>query len=413
MGSVRVNPKGKLFFDFYFRKVRCREYTLLDDNKRNRQQMERMMQKIEMEIATGTFVYGRYFPSSNRVALFDGAVFEIETATRIDAPRSQARTGMQEPAVATSGIVPLFPDFANQWYAEKEVAWKHSQQQKVIDILNKHLIPRFRTKLMSEIDKTAVLAFRTYLARDYRDGKGLSAARINQILNILRQILVEASDRFGHPSPFLGIKPLRVPRTQVDPLSFDEVKVFLDAVPERYRNFYTVAFFTGMRTSELIGLKRRYVDFSRAEILIRETLVHGREETPKTDGSERAIRMSGVVGYALRDELSRGRADSELVFQNAGGGSLNYHNLARRVWYPTLEKAGLRRRKPYQTRHTAATLWLAAGENPEWVARQMGHTSTKMLFTVYSRYVPDLTRKDGSAIERILSSTFGTSMQGG
>jgi len=337
MGSVRVNPKGKLFFDFYFRKVRCREYTLLDDNKRNRQQMERMMQKIEMEIATGTFVYGRYFPSSNRVALFDGAVFEIETATRIDAPRSQARTGMQEPAVATSGIVPLFPDFANQWYAEKEVAWKHSQQQKVIDILNKHLIPRFRTKLMSEIDKTAVLAFRTYLARDYRDGKGLSAARINQILNILRQILVEASDRFGHPSPFLGIKPLRVPRTQVDPLSFDEVKVFLDAVPERYRNFYTVAFFTGMRTSELIGLKRRYVDFSRAEILIRETLVHGREETPKTDGSERAIRMSGVVGYALRDELSRGRADSELVFQNAGGGSLNYHNLARRVWYPTLE----------------------------------------------------------------------------
>ena len=55
-----------------------------------------------------------------------------------------------------------------------------------------------------------------------------------------------------------------------------------------------------------------------------------------------------------------------------------------------------------QTRHTAATLWLAAGEAPEWIARQMGHASTEMLFKVYSRYVPNLTRKDGSAFERLL-----------
>jgi integrase len=51
-----------------------------------------------------------------------------------------------------------------------------------------------------------------------------------------------------------------------------------------------------------------------------------------------------------------------------------------------------------------ATLWLAAGENPEWIARQMGHTSTEMLFTVYSRFVPNLTRRDGSAIERMFEN---------
>jgi integrase len=60
----------------------------------------------------------------------------------------------------------------------------------------------------------------------------------------------------------------------------------------------------------------------------------------------------------------------------------------------------------YQTRHTAATLWLAAGENPEWIARQMGHNTTEMLFRVYSRFVPNLTRKDGSAFEALLSRTF-------
>ena len=53
---------------------------------------------------------------------------------------------------------------------------------------------------------------------------------------------------------------------------------------------------------------------------------------------------------------------------------------------------------------SAATLWLASGEAPEWIARQMGHTSTEMLFRVYSRYVPNLTRQDGSAMERLLAS---------
>jgi integrase len=59
-------------------------------------------------------------------------------------------------------------------------------------------------------------------------------------------------------------------------------------------------------------------------------------------------------------------------------------------------------------RHTAATLWLASGEAPEWIARQLGHSSTEMLFRVYSRYVPNLTRRDGSAIERLLATRFAS-----
>ena len=50
-----------------------------------------------------------------------------------------------------------------------------------------------------------------------------------------------------------------------------------------------------------------------------------------------------------------------------------------------------------------ATLWLAAGEAPEWIARQLGHTSTEMLFRVYSRFIPNLTRQDGSAMDRLLT----------
>jgi integrase len=68
------------------------------------------------------------------------------------------------------------------------------------------------------------------------------------------------------------------------------------------------------------------------------------------------------------------------------------------VWYPTLTKAGLRRRTFYQTRHSFASNGLAAGEAPSWVAAMLGHTTPEMLFTVYARLIPNRTRRDGSAL---------------
>ena len=86
-----------------------------------------------------------------------------------------------------------------------------------------------------------------------------------------------------------------------------------------------------------------------------------------------------------------------------------HRNVTKRIWYPTLEYLGLAKRKPYQTRHTAASLWLAAGENAEWIARQLGHANTQMLFKIYSRYVPNLTRKDGSLFDKVIKNSLSSS----
>jgi integrase len=43
---------------------------------------------------------------------------------------------------------------------------------------------------------------------------------------------------------------------------------------------------------------------------------------------------------------------------------------------------------------------LAAGESPEWVAKTLGHVDTSMIYKTYGRYIPNLTRKDGSAFDR-------------
>ena len=160
-----------------------------------------------------------------------------------------------------------------------------------------------------------------------------------------------------------------------------------------------------MRTGEIDGLKWQYVNFERREIYIRETIVNGLEDSTKTIDSQRTIQMVQPVYDALKSQETV-TGGSKFVFCNRAGLPFSYRNTTNRIWYPTLERLGMKRRVPYQTRHTTATLWLASGENPEWIARQMGHANTKMLFTVYSRFIPNLTRKDGSAFEMLLSTHY-------
>lgn len=94
---------------------------------------------------------------------------------------------------------------------------------------------------------------------------------------------------------------------------------------------------------------------------------------------------------------------SELIFPNRFGNHMNLRNLRRRVWVPALAKAGLKRRDLYNTRHTFATHALASGEDPGWVAKMLGHTTLTMLMTRYYRYVPNLTRRDGTLFDRQLA----------
>jgi integrase len=225
---------------------------------------------------------------------------------------------------------------------------------------------------------------------------------------LLRQVITEASDRFDFRTPFLNIKQLKVKRVDCAPFSLEEVRKILATIRPDFRSYYTMRFFTGMRTGEADGLKWKYVDFERRLLLVGETIVLGEIEYTKNDGSQREIQMSQIVYDALKEQEKVTKGKCEFVFCTRNGQPLDNKNITNRVWYPLLRHLGLTRRRPYQTRHTAATLWLASGESPQWIARQLGHTTTEMLFRVYSRYVPNLTRQDGSAFERLMLQNSDT-----
>lgn len=209
-------------------------------------------------------------------------------------------------------------------------------------------------------------------------------------------------------SAFRNVKPLKMKRSDVNPFSLEEVQKILNKVRADYKSYFILRFFTGMRTGEVHGLKWKYIDFERRLILVRESIVLGEEDELKTDGSMRDVQMNQLVFDALKAQSKVTGRTSEYVFCNRLGQPIDNKNFINRIWSPLLRHLGLDHRRAYQMRHTAATLWLASGEAPEWIARQMGHTSTEMLFRVYSRYVPNLTRQDGSAMERMLAQHIST-----
>ena len=239
MASIRKHTQtGALFFDFRYCGIRCREYTTLMDTPANRKKMDRALQKIEEQIALGTFNYREFFPGSKNAAKLDQAEAELPITVI-----SQAVSTVGQ----ASKITPLFKDFAETWYAERCVEWRTSHKKTVRDDIDKRLNPRFGEMMVGNITKADILAFRADLAKAPARNKTnlLSNPRINKILNPLRQILCEAADRFDFRTPFQNIKQLRVKRTDVEPFSIDEVKKIIDTVRPDFKHYFTVRFFTG------------------------------------------------------------------------------------------------------------------------------------------------------------------------
>ncbi|MCW8886146.1 MAG: site-specific integrase [Motiliproteus sp.] len=394
MAKVRARKEtGTLFIDFRYMNIRFREQTALLDTPANRRKVDKLVEMMEAKMLLNQFDYAEFFPNSPNLA-------KIGVRTEAKATYLQAAVGAPQEAL------PTFGEFSDQWFEENNVGWRRSHIRNVESLLNGSLKKQFGNKRLNEISKADLMAYRTaQCKRPGRGGnEGLSPKTVNNRMGILRMIFEEAADRFSFENPYRNIKPLKLQRIHIEPFSLVEVNRVLDTVRPDYRNYYTVRFYSGMRTGEIDGLRWEYVDFERRQILVRETLVGGHVEYTKTDGSQREIPMLGPVYDALKAQYEATGKLSRYVFCNSEGEPLDQNNVTKRVWYPLLRHLGMKKRRPYQTRHTAATLFLASGENPEWVARVLGHSSTEMLFKVYSRYIPNLTRQDGSAFESLVKT---------
>jgi integrase len=194
-------------------------------------------------------------------------------------------------------------------------------------------------------------------------------------------------------NPYDKLKPKKAIAQDIKPFSTEEISRIIagfEAQAPHYVPFVKFLFFTGVRLSEAIGLRWENVDFSRDEIVIRESLSKDRtsngynriRKETKT-GSVRYLTMSSELRELLRTLMSTG---NDLVFTTVRGFVIDSGNF-RELWQQVLADCGVPYRKPHAIRHTLLSHAVEQGIPLTGVAYLAGHANTRMVMQTYGHLI--------------------------
>ena len=176
---------------------------------------------------------------------------------------------------------------------------------------------------------------------------------------------------------------------EVDPFTEQEREQLLAAA--RPDEEPTVRFWlnAGLRPGELIAFKWPKVDWTNRKARIDLNQVVGIEKAPKTAAGVRDVDLRDAAVGALIAQKPVSFEAGQHVFLNPRTGKAwtTDAQVRKTLWQPLLERAGVRYRNPYQCRHTFASALLTAGENPWYVAEQLGHVDVQMVFRIYGKFI--------------------------
>ncbi len=208
-------------------------------------------------------------------------------------------------------------------------------------------------------------------------------------LSVLSGILQEALyDEVINRNP---VKLVRLPKfntPKIKPFTADEVKnIMLLAKNDNYRFYLAIAFYTGMRSGEIIALKKSDIDFDKHIITVQRTRSRFGESTPKTRHSIREIPIIKLLFPYLTEIYNK--HDNEYLFITQYKKPYRDTTVfVEEYWKPSLKKLGLVYRRPYNARHTYATNMLYNNlVTPVQLAQLLGHANTQMVFDVYVNYL--------------------------
>ena len=236
--------------------------------------------------------------------------------------------------------------------------------------------------------------------------KGLSPGVVKLWGTILGRIFnaaIEDGLLIGNPAIRLG-KIVKVPsrKGRVDFLNQDESRNLLDTVQEhfpRWFPFFLTALRTGVRVGELIALQWEDIDWNGKFVEVQRAISRGVVGTPK-NGKPRRIDMSDRLAAVLsehrramaREPLAQRHSMPERVFANHERGELKASSVVK-PYRRILTKAGLRRLRFHDLRHSFASALLANGEPLASVKEQMGHSSIQITVDVCGHLEPEANRE--------------------
>lgn len=270
---------------------------------------------------------------------------------------------------------------------------------------NKHILPYFKHYMLNEIKPSDIKRWQSKLLESI-EPKTVKNARI-----VLSTILSDAvDDELISRNPMEKVKPPRsLVKEDIVPFTLEEVKALLGSSDAWMESFLTTAFFTGMRTGELLGLKWEDINFVSKKIHIRRSIRQGVEDTTKS-GKDRLIDMLPVVAATLKKKYRENGLKYDYIFTSRKGTPYTEpSSITKWKWKPLLKRCGIDYRVLYNTRHTFATTMLLNGEDVLWVSKTLGHADISTTMKYYVKYIEDKNQKRAKFLNGFLEE-IGTKL---
>jgi integrase len=303
-------------------------------------------------------------------------------------------------------------------YVERELAAgndkrAYSTKAGYKSYLDNRILPRWRSYKLSDVKAVAV--------EEWLGGLSVAAATKAKLRNIMsalfnHAIRYEWLDKNPISLVRQGAKRERIPEV----LDVSEIKALLTQLQYPYKAMVLVAAATGLRVSELLGLKWQEIDFELLEINLCRGVVHQVVGELKTEASHKPVPMDPVLGQALLDWrcMSPFNQQTDWVFASPEmKGKQPYwpENLLRRHIRPAAEKCGIKKTIGWHTfRHSYATQLKANGEDVKVVQESLRHANSRITLDTYTQAsTPAKRRAQSKVVSMIMPKRIQTAEAGG
>lgn len=293
------------------------------------------------------------------------------------------------------GGQPIFGEYAQLWLDSREIVEGTRNGYK--SALNLYWMPYLA---LIRIDLMSTTRLRQIITQIKWTSPAVKRNALVKLSTIMRSAV---ADGLIQKNP---VEPIQLPKRtkkELDPFTLDETNRIIARMYQGthwpssiYAAFYEFVCFTGMRLSEALAMRWDAVDLEKKTAHVKRTVALGKvEERLKVGGdrfvllNERALHaLEFAKQYAERRKQGKGRVtETPYIFPPSKNNEyVKQTSDLHHQWRPILKELGIRYRRPYNCRHTYATICLMSGLNPAFIAQQLGH-SVQMLLSTYARWI--------------------------
>lgn len=259
-----------------------------------------------------------------------------------------------------------------------------------IRIFEKHVAPTFKNYSLEEITATHIDLWQSAMLQKY------SADRVRRAKNIFNRILKKAvANRLIDFNPATFTEKVLTPERDIQegkhqPYTVEEMRAIIQNTVGWLHVFFLLAFTTGMRTGELLGLRWEDFNFQHNIIQLKRSYTKGKEsKSSKQKNHKRIVPLLSFVKEAVQNYKTECKSEAWVFPSNSGKPYYDTKSIKKYQVIPLFKKLGIDPKKTlYATRHTFSSLAIKE-INPYVVSSIIGHSRSETTEKFYAQYTHD------------------------